>query len=222
MSATWFITGTDTEVGKTFATCALLHGLAAGGKRVAGMKPVAAGTDAAGRNEDVEALIAASTIAAPRELVNPFLLRTPVAPRIAAAEEGRDIRFAPIHHALAALRVQADAVLVEGVGGFRVPLGPEGDSADLAQTLDLPVILVVGMRLGCINHALLTVEAIRARGLRLAGWIANRIDAAMLRGDENLAALRELIPAPLLGTLPFMPVPDARRAAGLLDLSLLR
>jgi dethiobiotin synthetase len=146
-------------------------------------------------------------------LVNPFAFKNPVAPHLAAAEEGRDIRFAPIHHALNALRQQADVVIVEGVGGFRVPLGPEGDSADLAQTLGLPVILVVGLRLGCINHALLSVEAIQARGLKLVGWVANRIDPAMLKLEENIAALSELIDVPLLGTLEFQSSLDAAEAA---------
>lgn len=217
MSA-WFITGTDTGVGKTLVTAALLHAFAGAGKRVVGMKPVAAGLDEAGRNEDVELLCAASNTAAERSLVNPYAFSAPVAPHLAAAEEGRDIRFAPIHAALGVLRRQAEVVLVEGVGGFRVPLGPEGDAADLAQTLNLPVILVVGLRLGCINHALLTAEAIAARGLRLAGWIGSHIDPDMLRAEQNEAALCEWIEAPLLGVLPFMTAPDPVQAAKLLKL----
>lgn len=209
----YFVTGTDTGVGKTFVCCALLHRLAQTGCSTIGMKPVAAGLDANGCNEDVICLQAASSVSAVAELVNPFAFKNPVAPHLAAAEEGRDIRFAPIHHALNALRQLADVVIVEGVGGFRVPLGPEGDSADLAQTLSLPVILVVGMRLGCINHALLSVEAIQARGLTLAGWVANCIDPAMLKRDENIAALGELIEAPWLGTLEFQSSPDAAKAA---------
>jgi dethiobiotin synthetase len=214
----WFITGTDTNVGKTFVTCALLHRFAQAGLSTIGMKPVAAGLDADGRNEDVTLLGAASTVAAAPELINPHAFRSPVAPHLAAEEEGRVIRFAPIHQALAALRLQADVVLVEGVGGFRVPLGPEGDSADLAQTLDLPVILIVGMRLGCINHALLTVDAIQSRGLKLAGWVANCIDPAMLKREENIATLSELIPAPLLGTLAFQQPPDLASVAASLRL----
>ncbi|MCK9284071.1 MAG: dethiobiotin synthase [Rhodocyclaceae bacterium] len=217
MSA-YFITGTDTEVGKTFVTCALLHAYAAIGHRAAGMKPVAAGVDAAGCNEDVEALVAASTVAAPREYVSPYVFASPIAPHIAAAEEGRSIRFAPIHLALAGLQPLADTVLVEGVGGFRVPLGLEGDSADLAQTLGLPVILVVGLRLGCISHALLTVEAIEARGLRLAGWVANRVDSQMERAEDNVAAIAERVSAPLLGILPWFETTDAKSAARLLRL----
>lgn len=211
----WFVAGTDTEVGKTFATCALLHVLRRQGIPAIGMKPVAAGTDAAGRNEDVEQLLLAASVPAPRELVNPYLFAPPIAPHIAAAELGEKIDFARIVAALDELRQRADAVLVEGVGGLRVPLGPQADAADLARTLGLPVILVVGMRLGCISHALLTQEAIAARGLPLAGWIANRIDPQMARFEENLAALEERMTAPLLGVIPPDSTPESA-AAGLL------
>jgi dethiobiotin synthetase len=220
----FFITGTDTDVGKTLVTCALLHCYRAAGIKALGMKPVAAGLDDSGRNEDVEQLLAASAWSAPddaagfRDQVNPYAFRSAIAPHLAAAEEGRDIRFFPIHDALAQLRRQAEVVLVEGVGGFRVPLGPEGDSADLAQTLGLPVILVVGVRLGCINHALLTVEAIASRGLPLAGWVANCIDPGMVRQQENIATLDEMIVAPRLGTLPHQTPPRAAEAASFLRL----
>lgn len=205
MNNAWFVTGTDTEIGKTFTTCALLHAARLAGQTAVGMKPVAAGTDAAGRNEDVEQLLAASHPLLPRETVNPYLFRSPIAPHLAAREEGREISFAPIREALNALRQEAEAVLVEGVGGFRVPLGPEGDSADLAVALGLPVILVAGMRLGCINHVLLTAEAIERRGLTLAGWVANSIDPAMARRQENIATLQTLLPAPLLGIIDYQP-----------------
>ncbi len=217
MSA-YFVTGTDTEVGKTFVTCALLHAFAVTGRTTIGMKPVAAGVDEEGCNEDVEALISASTIQAPREFVSPYVFNAAVAPHIAAAEESRTIRFAPIHNALAELRSRADVVLVEGVGGFRVPLGPEGDSADLAQTLGLPVILVVGLRLGCINHALLTADAILARGLPLAGWVANQVDPRMARLDENVAAIAERLVAPLLGVMPHLGPAERGRGTGYLHL----
>lgn len=213
MSA-YFVTGTDTGVGKTFVCCALLHRFALAGASTIGMKPVAAGLDADGCNEDVALLRCASSMAAAPELANPFSFKNAVAPHLAAAEENREIRFAPIHQALDALRRQADVIVVEGVGGFRVPLGPEGDSADLAQTLALPVILVVGLRLGCLNHALLTVEAIQTRGLKLAGWVANSIDPAMPKREENIATLQEQIAAPLLGVLDFQMPPDAVQAAG--------
>ena len=204
----WFVAGTDTEVGKTFVACALLHALRKRGYSAIGMKPVAAGTDARGRNDDVEALIAAASVKAPREHVNPYLFAPAIAPHIAAAEEKRVIDIERIAQSFAALRPLADALVVEGVGGFCVPLGATIDAADLAQRLALPVILVVGMRLGCINHALLTEQAIAARGLRLAGWIANRIDPQMARFDENLESLKERLAAPLLAVIPAHSTPE--------------
>lgn len=213
-----FVTGTDTEVGKTFATCALLHVARQQNLKALGMKPVAAGVDADGRNEDVEKLIAASSVAAPRELVNPYCFESPVAPHIAAAIEGRPIDPARIAAVARDLAADADLLLVEGVGGFRVPLGDDVDTADLAVRLDLPVILVVGLRLGCLNHALLTAEAIRSRGLKLAGWIANSVDPEMAWPDENISALKERLPAPLLGILPWTPSRNPADVAGHLSL----
>ena len=209
----WFVAGTDTEVGKTFVACALLHAMRQRGWTALGMKPVAAGLDGAGKNDDVEHLIASSSVSAPRELINPYAFSAAIAPHIAAAEENRTIDLANIVSAFTQLQALADAVLVEGVGGFCVPLGPESDTADLAVALNLPVILVVGMRLGCINHALLTEQAIAARGLKLAGWVANRIDPAMSRFEENLAALKERIDAPLLGIVAYGITPEAAAPA---------
>ena len=218
MTSAYFLTGTDTEIGKTFITCALLHRARMAGLSAVGIKPVAAGTDDLGRNDDVEAIRAASSLALPEAVLNPYRYRSPIAPHIAAAEEGRPIAFAPILKASELARAQADLLIVEGVGGFRVPLGADGDSADLTVALGLPVILVVGMRLGCINHALLTVEAIAARGLVLAGWVANRVDPAMSRPEENIAALRERIAAPLLGIVPHQADADPAMAAAHLHL----
>lgn len=218
MKQAYFLTGTDTEVGKTFITCALLHRAARDGLRAAGLKPVAAGTDAAGRNEDVEAIRAASNLKLPGATINPYCFKAAVAPHIAAAESGVAIEFGTIRETCASARREADLVIVEGVGGFRVPLGNAGDSADLAVSLGLPVILVVGMRLGCINHALLTAEAIAARGLGIAGWVANQIDPAMARFAENLATLSELLPAPRLGVVPHAPAGGAAGAAEFLRL----
>ena len=204
----WFVAGTDTEIGKTFVACALLHALRNQGFSTIGMKPVAAGTDENGRNDDVEALLAAASVKAPRELINPYLFAPAIAPHIAAVEENRPIDIERIAQSFAALRPLADALVVEGVGGFCVPLGPRIDAADLAQRLALPVILVVGMRLGCINHALLSAQAIAARGLPLAGWVANRIDSQMARFDENLESLKERLTAPLLGVIPAHSTPE--------------
>ena len=217
----WFITGTDTEIGKTYSTCALLHAARAQGLTALGMKPVAAGAEMVGGerlNEDVAALRAAGSFDPGLELLNPWCLASPIAPHIAAAEEGVRIAPGPIIDALRTLRERADVVLVEGVGGFRVPLADDYDSADLATELALPVVLVVGLRLGCINHALLTVEAIERRGLKLAGWIGNRIDPQMLRAAQNIDSLCERIPAPLLGVLPWCERPDPAAHAGSLRL----
>ncbi len=212
----WFVAGTDTEIGKTFITCALLHAFTAQGIRAAGMKPIAAGTDSEGHNEDVEQLLAAMPVKPARELVNPYLFAPAIAPHIAAAEVLREIEIGPIRAAFNTLQTQADAVLVEGVGGFLVPLGTHYDAADLACDLSLPVILVVGMRLGCINHALLTRDAIAARGLHIAGWVANCIDPAMNRLAENIETLKARLPAPLLGIVP--PGSTPQSAAKLLTL----
>lgn len=217
----FFIAGTDTEIGKTFVTCALLHAARARGLSAVGMKPIAAGAEQQGGeliNEDAARLRAAGSFDPGLALLNPYCLKSPIAPHIAAAEEGVTIEAAPILKAFAALKAQADVVLVEGVGGFRVPLTDGYDTADLARDLALPVILVVGMRLGCINHALLTAEAIATRGLKLAGWVANQVDPAMLRFDQNLAALTERLPAALLGVTPFQADGDAAKAAAGLQL----
>jgi dethiobiotin synthetase len=216
MTRAYFITGTDTGVGKTLISCALLHAARAAGLSAVGMKPVAAGAQSLGgrlMNEDVAALMAASSVAAAPELVNPYCLAQAVAPHVAAATEGVRLDARRIRSACEQLAAMAEFVVVEGVGGFRVPLGADWDSADLARDLGLPLLLVVGMRLGCLNHALLTVEAILARGLPLAGWIANRIDPGMLRYEENLAALCERIDAPLLGVVEHRVPPDAAHAA---------
>ena len=216
-----FVTGTDTEIGKTFVSAALLRGLTQAGLRVAGMKPVAAGAferDGVWHNEDADQLDAAASVLLPPDLRTRYLLKEPAAPHIAAALEGVTLDIERIVAAYAQARALADAVVVEGVGGFRVPLDATRDTADLAVALGLPVVLVVGMRLGCISHALLTAEAIVARGLPLAGWVANRIDPAMTFPQENIDALRERLAAqygaPLLGVVPHLAgVSDAATAA---------
>jgi dethiobiotin synthetase len=211
-----FVTGTDTGVGKTLISCALLHAYATAGNSTVGMKPVAAGCEPVRGGfccEDVELLRQASSVQAPLDLVNPYAFAPPVAPHLAAAEVGTTIELERIRRAYMALTDRADMVVVEGVGGFRVPLDEHSDTADLARLLDLPVVLVVGMRLGCLSHALLTVEAIAARGLSLAGWVANRVDPEMAGFDANLQALQRRIGAPLLGVVAYAPLPDAARVA---------
>lgn len=200
----FFITGTDTGVGKTLISCALLHAFSNAGKSTVGMKPVAAGCELSGKSiqcKDVEMLIASSTVKAPLELVCPYSFTAPIAPHIAAAKSGITIELPHIRAAFEQLRNMADITIVEGVGGFRVPLNAAEDTADLAKLLDLPVILVVGMRLGCLNHALLTAQNITASGLSLAGWIANQVDPTMLYPAENIQSLAERLPAPLLATV---------------------
>jgi dethiobiotin synthetase len=213
MSRAFFLTGTDTEVGKTLIAAALLRAAAAQGLRTLGMKPVAAGGAGGGA-----ALIAAGHVGAPRDCVNPYLLREPLSPHLAARRDGATIDLEHIARCFEELRGQADFLIVEGAGGFRVPMSDAHDGADLAVRLGLPLILVVGLRLGCLNHALLTEEAIRARGLRLAGWVANQVDARMACVDENVDTLRARIDAPLLGFVPHQAAPDAARIAALLAL----
>ena len=217
-----FVTGTDTEIGKTLVSSAILYKLASSGVRACGMKPVAAGAelrDGALHNDDADMLIAAGNVHLPASITTPYMLREPAAPHIAAALEGVTIELVPIIAAFAEIQAASDAVVVEGVGGFRVPFNDTFDSADLAAQLNLPVILVVGMRLGCISHALLTVEAIVARGLVLAGWVANTADPDMRFEQENIDALAQRIPAPLLGVVPRLQEPTAASAAEFIDLA---
>ena len=216
----FFVTGTDTGVGKTLVACALIHALVDRGLRVAAMKPVAAGAAPVGAelvNEDVVQLMAAANVAADRRLVNPYCFAPAVAPHIAAHEAGVTIDVQPIAGAAVALAGDVDFVVAEGAGGFYVPISGPYTMADVAQALGWPVILVVGLRLGCLNHALLTAEAIRTRGLRLAGWVANQIDAGMARVSENVAALSSRISAPCLGRVGHSAVPDSREVARLFD-----
>jgi dethiobiotin synthetase len=217
----YFITGTDTGVGKTLVSCALLYAFAAHGKRVAGYKPVAAGCNSDGHNDDAMALCAASGLPNTYGQVNPYCFPDAIAPHIAARRSGVQIELSRILFAYRELAGQVDEVIVEGVGGFLVPLNDRQNSADLAKELDLQVIVVVGMRLGCLNHALLTLRVIADYQLECAGWVANILDADMGALQENIEALRERITAPLLGVLPHMAAPDAKTAAHLLDIGLL-
>ncbi|QNM96097.1 dethiobiotin synthase [Chitinimonas koreensis] len=202
----YFVTGTDTEVGKTYVTAALLRAAAAAGHRAVGMKPIASGctVNAAGTldSEDVLAHAAAGNVAAARELVNPYAFLPPISPHLAACEAGVSIDFELIAARYRELAGMADLVLVEAAGGWLAPIDETRSMADLAAALGLPVILVVGLRLGCLNHAMLTAEAIRARGATLAGWVANCIDPSMRARAQNLDYLARHLGAPLLAVLP--------------------
>lgn len=209
-----FIAGTDTGVGKTLVACALLRAFSVLGLRTVGMKPVAAGAVRRGGvwyHDDVERLRAAASVDVPREWINPYCFAPAVAPHIAAAEAGRHIRLDVIERSYRRLQQCADIVVVEGVGGLAVPLSRTRDAVDIPVRLQLPVVLVVGMRLGCLNHALLTAAAMQARGLRLAGWIACAIDPDMARAEQNLRALQQRLTAPLLGRIRHSPNPAPDR-----------
>lgn len=210
-----FVTGTDTGIGKSIVSAALLNALHDAGIRAVGMKPVASGclqTHAGLRNEDAQLLLEHG-LEAPYEWVNPVALAEPIAPHLAARHAGREISLAPLRDAFARLAQQAQLVVVEGVGGWMVPLSESLLLVDLVRELQLPVVLVVGLRLGCLNHALLSARAIQADGCELLGWIGNPVDARMACVEENLATLRARLPAPCLGVLPFASAPDPRALA---------
>jgi dethiobiotin synthetase len=217
MNRAVFIAGTDTGVGKTHAACTLLHALRAAGHDACGMKPVASGcaeTPDGLRNDDALALLAAGGVELPYAQLNPVALREPLSPHLAAAHDGVAITLAPLREAFEQLQAAHGTVVVEGVGGWLVPLAPKLFASDIARQWQLPVILVVGLRLGCLNHAQLSARAIVADGCRLLGWIGNCVDPAMDAPEENLATLCELLPAPCLGVLPHGVAPE-RAAPGL-------
>jgi dethiobiotin synthetase len=217
----WFVTGTDTEIGKTCVSAGLAHLLGQRGWRVAAVKPLAAGQeqDADGRwfNEDVSRLHAAQSANLSEAEVGPLQFRTACAPHIAARIEGRPIDRDRLLSQVRGAAARADLTVVEGVGGFRVPLCDGWDTADLAHDLGLPVVLVVGLRLGCINHAALTAEAVRARGLTLAGWVANTLDTPLPHLDDNLTALQTVLGAPCWGHVPRLHPPIAAAVAAHLN-----
>jgi dethiobiotin synthetase len=208
-----FVTGTDTDIGKTEVSLGLMAALQRRGLTVLGMKPVASGClphDAGQRSEDAVRLLEQGSSEVDYATVNPFAFRPPIAPHVAAGQAGEEITLAPIRAAFDRLSKQAQWVVVEGVGGWRVPLGPSLAVSDLPEALGIPVVMVVGLRLGCLNHALLTAESIRARGLALVGWVANVLDPDMPVRDENVATLAALLGAPSLGVVPWLasPTPD--------------
>ena len=211
-----YVTGTDTGIGKTLASCALLHALRGHGLRAAGMKPVASGCeriDGQWKNADALALQAAGEAGIAYADINPFALEHPLAPELAARDAGVEIALPPILDAYGRLADRCDALIVEGVGGWAAPLSASLMQADLVRALQLPVVLVVGLRLGCLNHALLGARAIAADGLHLAGWIASHVDPDMARVEDNLAMLRERMPAMCWGVLPHAENPDPAQLA---------
>ncbi|WP_171966904.1 dethiobiotin synthase [Stenotrophomonas bentonitica] len=212
----FYVTGTDTGIGKTFSSCALLHALRQRGQRAVGMKPVASGCEdtAEGlRNEDATALLAASLPSPAYADLNPYALPLPLAPELAAAAAGVTLSLAPIEAAFARLSAQADTVVVEGVGGWLAPLSTTLDQSHLVHALQLPVVMVVGLRLGCLNHARLTAQAIAASGATCIGWIANEVDPQMERIDDNVELLRARLPLPFWGRLPYAPGADPAQLA---------
>ncbi len=215
------ITGTDTDAGKTLVTLALMHHLQQQGFSVLGFKPVASGCPD-WRGADALALQAQGSTRQPYELINPWAFVPPIAPHLAAALAGVYIELAPIVQAYQRLHEQADWVLVEGVGGWRVPLAANLEVSDLAKHLQLPVVLVVGGRLGCLNHAQLTVESILAQGSPLIGWIGTQCDPAMHYWAENIATLYELLPVPCLGVIPWLNQPTPEQASQALDAAALK
>jgi dethiobiotin synthetase len=219
MSKSWFVTGTDTGVGKTAVSCALLLAAAQQGLRTAAVKPVAAGCDENGRNDDALQLMACMTEDLDYSQVNPVALEAAVAPHIAADREKKQVQASRLVGLCRGVMLgEADFVLIEGAGGWRVPLNRRETLADVAAQLQAGVILVVGMQLGCINHALLTAEAIHHDGLQLAGWVANQTGPRMACHGENLDTLREMLPAPLLGSVPFLDPWQAKQMAASLDI----
>jgi dethiobiotin synthetase len=205
----FFVTGTDTEVGKTLVSGALILKMREQNKQVLGFKPVAAGTylDADGKtlNEDLETLRIASNLSPNTLNLCPYVLDTPAAPHIAAAQLGLQLDLATINQAYELISAQAESVVVEGAGGFLIPLNATEDLSNFAAQINLPVVLVVGMRLGCINHALLTIEAIQSRKLKIAGWVANSLTEKMDLLEENIQTLQSRIDAPFLGLIPTLP-----------------
>jgi dethiobiotin synthetase len=224
MSARLIVTGTDTGIGKTRAAAALCRAFAARGARVAAMKPVASGcsvTPQGLRNDDALALLAAMNVRAEYPTVNPYAFEPAIAPHIAAREAGIDIDFGVLDRAYERLRMQSDVLIVEGAGGWLAPLDGTRGFADLAVHWQMDIVLVVGLRLGCLNHALLTAESIERRGLRLRGWVANSIDPLFDRLTENISTLQSRISAPYLGFFPFEPDADPQTLAQLLAVNAL-
>lgn len=214
MEKGYFITGTDTNVGKTWVTVALMRMFRQQGLSVAGMKPVAAGCEwlqGQWKNEDALLIQENSSVRIPYQYINPYAFKLPVSPHLACEGTAVDINF--LQENLEKLKQQADVVLVEGVGGWCSPLSETINNACFAEAMQLPVIMVVAIRLGCINHALLTWQAIQASTAECVGWVAVQVDAQVLQADENIQYLQKHINAPLMGVLPHLKRPDFDRLA---------
>jgi dethiobiotin synthetase len=221
MTEGFFITGTDTGCGKTEITLGLMQALQQRGESVLGMKPVASGaeeTEAGLQNQDALRIQAQCSVDLPYDWVNPFAYAPPIAPHLAAEASGRVIDLELIQTGCRRLAEKADRLIVEGVGGWLVPLAGDATVADLAIRLELPVILVVGLRLGCINHALLTEVAMRQRGVRLLGWVANQVEPGMASLEGNLVSLRERLSVPCLGVVPWLDDPSPEAVSLYLDM----
>ncbi len=203
----FFITGTDTEIGKTFVSSLLIKLLVEEGLQVTGMKPIASGAkivDGVLKNEDALSLIQASNVSSDYKNINPYVFEPPVSPHLAAEQAGVEINIDDIQKHFSRLQEISDVVIVEGVGGWYAPISCHTTVADLAEILGLPVILVVGLRLGCLNHALLTAQALRQSGIPIAGWIANHVDNAFSSADKNISTLKHYLnDIPFLGSVPF-------------------
>lgn len=222
MPRTLFITGTDTGVGKTLVSCALIHAFKSRGLKVAGMKPVASGSEQTSqglRNADAVALQRTTNVPAEYATINPYCFAPAIAPHLAARQAGVTIELSRLQEAYRVLSAQAEVVIAEGAGGWRVPLEPQGYLSDFAETLQLDVVLVVGLRLGCINHAVLTAEAIHSGPCRLVGWVGNLIDPEFAPLQDNLTTLADRLTVPCLGVLPHASNPDPLTLSGLIDLA---
>jgi dethiobiotin synthetase len=221
MNKGFFITGTDTDAGKTWISLGIVEALKQQGKKVGVMKPVSAGcekTDQGLRNQDALLLQQHSNVELDYDSINPYAFEPAIAPHLAAASQGIRIDIETLYQQLQTIEQQSDCIVVEGAGGWLVPLNDFQTMADLAKRLQLPVILVVGMRLGCLNHALLSVAAIRATGLPLVGWIANQVSAEMDCLNENIATLQQMIDAPMLGQIPHLETLNAETIAARITL----
>ena len=225
MKKRFFVTGTDADAGKTFVTVLMLEALKQRGLSTLALKPLAAGceqVDGELRNDDALKLQAAMTVALPYQQINPIALKSAIAPHLAAEEEGRTLSVDRLAGLIrGALMTPADVTLVEGAGGWLVPLNHRETLGNLVKELELPVILVVGVRLGCLNHALLTAQAVAAAGLPLAGWVSNGIDPEAAKVQENINTLKSMLPAPCLGVIPHGPQADKEALAQLIDIDLL-